>query len=228
MPWSEREFDELKRAIRLALISTTLNDWERNFLNEIQLKLEKQGSNLSLSDKQHERIFQIIKKHSTNAKRKLFASEQGSRSARAEETGYRRHAGSLTSFRAVQLPLVAIVGGIILAYFAIERFPEFLGPVVSVSSITQVVGTVTRVRDGDTIEVAGVPIRIGSLDCAESGTAEGSRATERMRALASRRTLTCYLNGRTSYDRKIGSCRLDDGRDLGGIMISEGLCSRFW
>ena len=71
-------------------------------------------------------------------------------------------------------------------------------------------------------------IRFGSLDCAESGTVDGNRATERMRTLIRGQTLTCYLNGRTSYDRKIGSCRLQDGRDLGGIMIGEGYCRRFF
>lgn len=50
----------------------------------------------------------------------------------------------------------------------------------------------------------------------------------RMRTLVAGETLTCYLNGRTSYDRKIGECRLQDGRDLGAIMVREGYCGRFW
>ena len=32
------------------------------------------------------------------------------------------------------------------------------------------VGMVTHVRDGDTIEVRGVPVQIANLDCAERGT----------------------------------------------------------
>lgn len=110
----------------------------------------------------------------------------------------------------------------------VERFPEYLAPVVALTSISEVVGPVTRVRDADTIEVAKVPIRFGSLDCAERDTVAGQRATARLRSLISGQELHCYLNGRSSYDRKIGSCRLEDGRDLAAVMISEGYCGRFW
>ena len=38
-------------------------------------------------------------------------------------------------------------------------------------------GTITHVRDGDTFEVKGVPIRIAVLDCPENSTSEGKAAT---------------------------------------------------
>ena len=109
-----------------------------------------------------------------------------------------------------------------------ERFPEHFAPLVKITAFNTVSGPVTHVRDGDTIEVSSIPIRFGSLDCPERGARGGSKATQRMRSLVSGQTLTCYLNGRQSYDRRIGSCQLDDGRDLGGIMIDEGLCRRYW
>lgn len=109
-----------------------------------------------------------------------------------------------------------------------ERFPEYLGPVVALTSVQTVDGRVTRVRDGDTIELRDVAIRLGSLDCSEMNTAEGRRAADRMRSLVVGRPVTCYLNGRESHDRKIGSCRLRDGSDLGGIMMRDGFCRRFW
>ncbi|MBJ6372741.1 thermonuclease family protein [Sedimentitalea arenosa] len=62
-------------------------------------------------------------------------------------------------------------------------------------------GRVSHVRDGDTIEVAGTPIRIAALDCAEKGTAQGNAATRRMRQLVSGERLDCSLTGRRSYDR---------------------------
>ena len=46
------------------------------------------------------------------------------------------------------------------------------------------VGMVTHVRDGDTIEVRGLPVRIANLDCAERGACAGDRATALMRQLA--------------------------------------------
>ncbi len=89
----------------------------------------------------------------------------------------------------------------------------------------RVVGRVTWVRDGDTIEIAGRPIRFAKLDCAEMATRDGRRASERMRALVSSQTLSCRLTGRKSYDRWIGSCRLADGRDLAAVMVEDGFCS---
>lgn len=88
-------------------------------------------------------------------------------------------------------------------------------------------GRVSHVRDGDTIEVAGVAIRFQKLDCAESGTAAGERATRAMRALVAGEELTCRLAGRRSYDREIGTCALPDGRDIGRYMILEGYCGRY-
>jgi len=87
-----------------------------------------------------------------------------------------------------------------------------------------VMGTVTHVRDGDTIEVDGLPVRFARLDCAERGTLAGRRATRRMRALAGGQSVRCRLTGARSYDRRIGSCQLSDGRDLAREMSAGGLC----
>ncbi|THF86365.1 MAG: hypothetical protein E8G75_07250 [Sulfitobacter sp. SK025] len=88
-------------------------------------------------------------------------------------------------------------------------------------------GRVTHVRDGDTIEVNGRPIRIAALDCAEAGTIAGETATRRMKALVAGERLKCSLTGQRSYDRWIGNCRLASGRDIASVMIAEGLCSRW-
>ena len=37
-------------------------------------------------------------------------------------------------------------------------------------------GTVTDVRDGDTIEVGGIAVRLAALDCPERGTQKGDIA----------------------------------------------------
>ena len=66
-------------------------------------------------------------------------------------------------------------------------------------------GRVTHVRDGDTIEISGTPVRIANLDCAERGTSAGDRATRRMRELARQSPMRCRMNGQRSYDREIGT-----------------------
>ena len=59
----------------------------------------------------------------------------------------------------------------------------------------------THIRDGDTFEVSGVPVRIANLDCAERGTVAGDNATALMRRIASSATVSCSSEGRRSYDR---------------------------
>ena len=72
-----------------------------------------------------------------------------------------------------------------------------------------------------------IPIRIANLDCAESGTAAGKRATRRAKQLVANQTVQCRLEGRRSYDRELGVCSLADGQDFGQVMISEGVCNRW-
>lgn len=156
-------------------------------------------------------------------------AERLSKASGASGRVFRNRRSRETDFGSMFLRGLIIAGFLGFGVFeATERFPEYLGPVVGATSLRTIEGRVSHVRDGDTIEVEGVPIRFGSLDCAERDTQEGQRATARMRSLTSGETLTCHLNGRSSYDRKIGSCRLTNGRDLAAVMMAEGHCHRFW
>ncbi len=86
----------------------------------------------------------------------------------------------------------------------------------------------THVRDGDTLEVAGVPVRIANLDCAELGTTEGESARLFLSDLVDGQTLACDLEGRKSYNREVGTCAFaKTGEDLGEILIEEGVCGRW-
>lgn len=156
-------------------------------------------------------------------------AERRTKASDASDRTYRGRRRRETDFGPIFVGGLVVVGVLGFGIFeAAERFPEYFGPVVVATSLQTIAGRVSHVRDGDTIEVEGVPIRFGSLDCAEQDTQEGQRATARMRSLISGEILTCHLNGRSSYDRKIGSCRLSDGRDLAAVMMAEGLCRRFW
>lgn len=89
-------------------------------------------------------------------------------------------------------------------------------------------GSVTHVRDGDTIEVSSVPVRIANLDCAEMSTAKGRNARERMVQIVRGQQVACVLEGRMSYDREVGTCALAfSGEDVGEILIREGVCGRW-
>jgi endonuclease YncB( thermonuclease family) len=87
---------------------------------------------------------------------------------------------------------------------------------------------VTHVRDGDTIKLGDVTVRIANLDCAERNTAEGQAAWVRMHELVAGEGVACELEGRRSYDREVGTCALAfQGEDLGEALIAEGTCDRW-
>lgn len=87
-------------------------------------------------------------------------------------------------------------------------------------------GPVTHVRDGDTIEVSGVPVRLQGLNCDERGTALGESATAAVTRLVHQGPVSCALTGDKTYDREVGRCSLPDGRDIGAVLISQGQCGR--
>ncbi|MEP3848021.1 MAG: thermonuclease family protein [Paracoccaceae bacterium] len=93
-----------------------------------------------------------------------------------------------------------------------------------------VTGKVTKVRDADTVVVAGVPIRLNGVDAPENGTRAGNEATTAMKRFLRGKTLRCELNGDRTYDRWVGVCFTDAGYDVGAVMIANGYaldCRRF-
>lgn len=84
-------------------------------------------------------------------------------------------------------------------------------------------GKVTKVRDGDTIVVVDQPVRLAALDCPEKGKFGGEAATNLMKRLTDGVTVTCELDGTTTYDRVVGYCSAR-GRDLGQQMIDAEVC----
>ena len=83
-------------------------------------------------------------------------------------------------------------------------------------------GQVTHVRDGDTIEVNGIAIRLSALDCPERGTSEGESANEVAQNFLWAEA-TCELTGAKTYDRLIGYC-IVGGQDFGLFMMRNSAC----
>ena len=104
-----------------------------------------------------------------------------------------------------------------------------LVPAIAWAGETILQGNVTHVRDGDTIEVGGIPVRLNGIAAPEELQPLGPDATAFMGWLVMEREVTCKLNGERSRDRLIGICYLD-GVDIGESLIREGLardCPRF-
>lgn len=94
---------------------------------------------------------------------------------------------------------------------------------------TILTGTVTHVRDGDTIEVGKVPIRLNGISAPELKEPLGPQSKRFMRGLVDGKHVRCELNGKKTYDRYVGICYLG-GQDIGAAIIEAGLaldCPRF-
>lgn len=118
------------------------------------------------------------------------------------------------------LRAVLVLVGLIGLWWAYEAGKQYIG------SDERIVGHVTHVRDGDTIEVSNRAIRLKGLTCDERDSALGETATNEIRTIVAGQTLSCRLTGEHSYDRAIGWCNLSDGRDIGTILIARGVCGR--
>ena len=86
-------------------------------------------------------------------------------------------------------------------------------------------GKITLVRDGDTFEVNGMPVRISALDCPENSTSSGQKATRFTRKFKGKQAV-CELTGAKSYDRVVGYCSIE-GKDFAQIMVDNKFC-KFW
>ncbi len=83
-------------------------------------------------------------------------------------------------------------------------------------------GVITHVRDGDTIEVAQIPIRLAALDCPELGNRAGDKAKRVAQEFLGSEAI-CYLTGAKSYDRFVAYCEIK-GRDFGESLMRETNC----
>ena len=83
-------------------------------------------------------------------------------------------------------------------------------------------GTVTHVRDGDTIEVNGIAVRLSALNCPENDTRQGKQATKIAKQFEGSQAM-CELTGAKSYDRLVGYCTVG-GTDFGLYMMQNSSC----
>jgi len=89
-----------------------------------------------------------------------------------------------------------------------------------------------RVVDGDSLDIAGVRVRLEGIDAPERGQRCkrswlpltwrcGRSATRALTKLINDQPVRCVLQGRDKYDRMIGVCYVAD-RDLNAAMVRSG------
>ncbi|MBY3177576.1 thermonuclease family protein [Rhizobium leguminosarum] len=245
------ETEHLKANIRSELAGAGLSPWQRSFLSDVLSKLEKYGSRARLSDKQVLKLNEILGGGGT---RRYEATATSRTNRHAHRTGFRLP--SFLSLRirwwrrrlvrdAVVVALIIMVG---LLYSVFETRPvqSFLGAVGTSSNAMGPVDQEFSVTDGDTVHVVGeragtrligfnTPEKF-SPQC-ESERKLGERASSRLRELVKSPNLqltkvpcACPAGSEgtdaCNHGRSCGVLKVD-GRDVGQILIGEGLAVPF-
>ena len=93
-------------------------------------------------------------------------------------------------------------------------------------------GSVPRIVDADTLEVAGQKVRLQGIDAPESAQSCrqaggprypcGDHATQALRTRIGPDAVTCTIEGRDRYMRALGICYAADGTDLNGWLVRQG------
>jgi|MEHZ01.5.fsa_nt_MEHZ011543583.1_2 micrococcal nuclease len=94
---------------------------------------------------------------------------------------------------------------------------------------TILTGDVTKVRDGDTIEVGKIPIRLNGVSAPEMREPLGHQSKSFMVDFVMGKRVRCELDGTKTHDRWVSICYLN-GRDIGAAVIGAGLaldCPRY-
>jgi endonuclease YncB( thermonuclease family) len=90
-------------------------------------------------------------------------------------------------------------------------------------------GPATRIRDGDTLLVADLPIRLNGVSAPERSEPGGAAAAEALRRIVQGQALRCALTGERTYDRWVATCWIGT-LDVGAAIIATGAardCPRY-
>ncbi|MBY5312443.1 thermonuclease family protein [Rhizobium leguminosarum] len=245
------ETEHLKADIRSALVEAALSPWQRSFLSDVLSKLEKYGGRARLSDKQLLKLNEILGGGGTRPHEAVAASRT---TRHAHRTGFRTPYFLSRRFRwwrrrlvrdAVVVALIIMVS---LLYSVFETGPaqSFLGAVGTSSHVMGPVDQVFSVTDGDTVHIAGewAGTRLIGFNTPEKFSPQceyerklGERASSRLRELVKSPNLqltkvpcACPAGSEgtdaCNHGRSCGVLKVD-GRDVGQILIGEGLAVPF-
>jgi micrococcal nuclease len=81
-------------------------------------------------------------------------------------------------------------------------------------------GEITYVRDIDTFEVNGIPIRLDGVDGPEYKERDGRAAKRWLQITYGGAKVRCWLDGTTTYDRHVGICYDRTKQDIGAVIIA--------
>lgn len=251
MAYSVEEINEFKSNIRSALASGRLNTWQIGFLADIKERIEKYGPNVRLSHKQVSKLHEIAGAGRTLGRVTLLAGQSKPR-RRRRSNGLLAREGRWFARRFMRD--VALIAALLLAVSIASVFQE--APWQRVSSFfsgaprsyttTPINRSQFSVTDGDTIRISGEAkgTRLVGFNTPETIDPQcererklGMRASARLKELVASASLElqriqCSCEPGTegtkacNHGRSCGILRAN-GRDVGQILISEGLAVPF-
>ena len=111
---------------------------------------------------------------------------------------------------------------IFFIFVAFHAYANNASKTLPLSKSSNLTGIVTHVRDGDTIIIGAIPIRLAALNCPEKDTNKGKYATEIAKQFLGEMA-NCDLTGAKTYDRFVGYCSIN-GNDFGQFMMQNSSC----
>ncbi|MGO8377312.1 thermonuclease family protein [Rhizobium ruizarguesonis] len=245
------ETEHLKANIRSALVEAALSPWQRNFLSGVLSRLERYGSRARLSDKQLLKLHEMLGGNGTSRQDRVTTSATTRHSHRSSFLTPSFPSRKLGRWRGRLVPDVVVVGLIVmvgLIYSLIETGPvqSFVGSVGKSSHVMGPIDQAFTVTDGDTVHVVGerAGTRLVGFNTPEKFSPQceyerklGERASSRLKELVRSPNLqltkvpcACPANSEgtdaCNHGRSCGVLKVD-GRDVGQILIGEGLAVPF-
>ncbi|MBY5814496.1 thermonuclease family protein [Rhizobium leguminosarum] len=245
------ETEHLKANIRSALVEAALSPWQRNFLSDVLTRLEKYGSRARLSDKQLLKLNEILGGHGTSRQDGVTASLTTRHSRRSSFRTSSFLSRKLWRWRrrlVRDVVVVALIVMVSLLYSVFETGPvqSFVGTVGKSSHVMGPVDQAFTVTDGDTVHVVGerAGTRLVGFNTPEKFSPQceyerklGERASSRLMELVKSPNLqltkvpcACPAGSEgtdaCNHGRSCGVLKVD-GRDVGQILIGEGLAVPF-
>jgi endonuclease YncB( thermonuclease family) len=126
---------------------------------------------------------------------------------------------------------------LLLSFVIVWAYPELLGLVDSRAPAQTAEGHDIKIKDGDTISIAGQDYRLHGIDAPEfaqicqdaigSDWRCGKEAHVALTSLIKRHTIACDAKARDKFQRIVATCRDEAGRDLARAMVEQGMAVSF-
>lgn len=247
MPFTQDQLDRVQAEIGRALASGSLNDWEVQFLSDMQARLRRDGRQTMLSDKQYRKLMQL-----SDVRREHSSPYKGSRRRRDVASAVaphkrRTHSRSVSSkrrggWRRLRRQAKLLTLAVALAVGVAAVISEGFNTVGTLPPTDYGFRTLSRAQisvvDGDTIRVASTrqTVRLVGFNSPEifeprfdAGLALGKQATLRLEQMVHSAssveltTVPCACPPET-----LGTRDCNFGRACGVLHVDDGMSEMCW